>query len=76
MTLAEDDTLAPEPSGDVVHWMEPGPLRLGSRDVPVAALAAFALGLVTAVAGFALYKYIEPRREVLPPWRWRRGTTH
>jgi hypothetical protein len=76
MTLAEDDNLPPEPSGEVVHWMEPGPLRLGSRDVPVATLAAFALGLATAVAGFALYRYLAPRREGLPPWRWGRGTTH
>jgi hypothetical protein len=76
MTLAEDDTLAPDPTGEVVHWMEAGPMRVGSHDVPVATLAAFALGLLTAVAGFALYKYLEPRREALPPWRWRRGTTH
>ena len=76
MTLAEEDIRPPEPTGEVVHWMAPGPLRLGSRDVPVTTIAAFAVGAVVAVAGLLLVQYLAPRREALPPWRWRRGTTH
>jgi hypothetical protein len=76
MTLAEDDTLPPQPTGEVVHWMEPGPWRLGSRDIPVGTIAAFALGAAMAVAGVLLFQYLAPRREALPPWRWGRGTTH
>lgn len=76
MTLAEDDMLPPQPNGEVVHWMDPGPLRLGGSVVRASAAAAFGLGIAATVAGYFLYRYLEPRREGLPPWRWRRGTTH
>jgi hypothetical protein len=76
MSYSADEILPEEPAGEVVHWMEPGPLRLGARDVPVAPLVAFALGVAAAIGAVLLYHYLEPRREALPPWRWRRGTTH
>ena len=76
MHEAVDDILPIEPNGEVVHWMDRGPMRFGSADVPAVAVAGFALGLVAAVGGFLLWRYLEPRREALPPWRWRRGMVH
>ena len=75
MTLAEDDILPPEPNGEVVHWMDPGPWRLPAG-VPASTVGAFALGVAAAVAGFYLFRYLAPRREALPPWRWSRGSIH
>ena len=71
-----DDILPNEPNGEVVHWMDRGPLRLSPTGVPTVAAAGFALGLAAAVGGFLLWRYLEPRREGLPPWRWRRGMIH
>ena len=76
MVLYADDILPDEPNAEVVHWMAPGPMRFGSREVPMTAIAAFALGVGVAVGAFYLFRYLEPRREALPPWRWRRGSIH
>ncbi len=76
MTVMADDILPIELGGEVVHWMDRGPMRFGSAGVPAVAVAGFALGLATAAAGFLLWRYLEPRREALPPWRWGRGSIH
>ena len=73
MTYAVDDILPEEPNGAVVQWMEPRPSSF--RPTPPT-LTAFALGLATAAIGFALFSYLAPRREGLPPWRWSRGSVH
>jgi hypothetical protein len=76
MTEIADDILPVEPNGEVVHWMERGPIRLGPTGVSATAAAAFALGVAAAVGGLFLYRWLEPRREALPPWRWNRGPLH
>jgi hypothetical protein len=69
-----DDVLPEEPTGELVHWMDAGPLRLTSR--PLAAGAAFTLGVAAGLGGLLLWQYLAPRRDALPPWRWRRGMVH
>ena len=76
MTVMADDILPEEPNGAVVQWMDPGPLRFGSREIPFATLAAFGAGIAVGVGAVLLLQYAVPRREVLPPWRWRRGSIH
>jgi hypothetical protein len=69
-----DDVLPEEPNGAVVHWMDAGLYRLPGG--PVTTGAAFALGLAAGVGGLLLWQYLAPRRDALPPWRWRRGSIH
>jgi len=80
MTLhTEDYTLdhASEPArAELVQWMEPGRLSLGTAGVSTAAVAAFALGAAAAFGALAAFRYLAPRREGLPPWSWRRGPLH
>ena len=76
MSAFADDILPEEPNAEVVHWMDPGPLRLGSREIPIMTIAAFAAGVAVGVGMIALFQYAAPRREALPPWRWRRGSVH
>jgi len=56
--------------------MEPGPLRLGTAGVSAAAVAAFTLGVAAAFGALAAFRWLAPRREGLPPWKWRRGALH
>jgi hypothetical protein len=73
MTLpTEDMAFEDAPSTEVVHWMEPGELRVGPVGLAAALAAGFTLGLAAAFAAL----WIVPRREALPPWRWRRGSVH
>ena len=69
-----DDVLPEEPNGELVHWMDAGPLRAAGP--PLTLGAAFALGVAAGVGGYLLWNYLAPRREVLPPWRWHRGSIH
>lgn len=57
---------------ELVRWMEPGPLRLQPTGLALTAIAGLAAGL-GAVAAF---RWLAPRREGLPPWKWRRGPLH
>jgi hypothetical protein len=75
MTLT-DDILPEEPNGEVVHWMEPRRMQMGPTGISATAASAFALGVAAAIGAFFLYRYLEPRREALPPWRWSRGSVH
>jgi hypothetical protein len=72
MTLPVEEFTPEAPSGDLVHWMQPGPVRLEPPGIAVTALAAFVLGVAAAVA----VGWLAPRREGLPPWKWRRGAVH
>jgi hypothetical protein len=73
----EPEEFTPDPSnGELVHWMSPGPLRVGPGGLSATAVAAFALGVATAAGAYAAFRWIAPRREGLPPWRWSRGPTH
>jgi hypothetical protein len=60
-----DDVLPPEPNGEIVHWMEPRPLRLGPTGISLATASAFALGALTTVAVLGLMHWLGPQRE--PP---------
>lgn len=73
MTLPIEEVTSEAPSAELVHWMQPDRLRLGPQAI---AAAAFALGVIAAVGAFAAFRWLAPRREGLPPWRWRRGPLH
>ena len=62
MTLPTEEYTPDAPSGELVHWMEPHRTGLGPAGISTGALAAF--------------RYLAPRREGLPPWKWRRGALH
>lgn len=76
MSLHADDVLPEAPTAEVVHWMEPKRLQLGPGGISATAATAFALGVAAAVGAFALFRWLAPRREGLPPWRWGRGPLH
>jgi hypothetical protein len=69
-----DDVLPEEPTGELVHWMDAGLYRLASPKLTAG--AAFAIGVAAGVGGYLLWRYLAPRRDALPPWRWRRGSIH
>ena len=72
MSLPTEDFEPEVPSGDLIHWMAPGELRVGRAGLA----AAFGVGLAVGLAGLAAFQWLAPRREGLPPWRWRRGPIH
>lgn len=74
MSLPTDEILREEPNGELVHWMRPGHARMVPTAAPAA--AAFALGVLATVGAYALFRWMAPRREGLPPWRWGRGPLH
>ncbi|WP_041373650.1 hypothetical protein [Phenylobacterium zucineum] len=76
MSLPTDDILPEEPTGEVVHWMEPRPMQVGPAGISAAAATAFLVGVAATVGAFLLWRYMAPRREGLPPWRWGRGPLH
>ena len=76
MSLPIEDYAPEEPSGELVHWMGSGEFRVGPAGLSAAALAAFALGMAAAFGALAAYRWLAPRREGLPPWRWGRGRLH
>jgi len=76
MTLPTEEFTPEAPSGELVHWMEPHRTALGPAGISTGALAAFALGVAAAFGALAAFRYLAPRREGLPPWKWRRGALH
>jgi hypothetical protein len=58
--------------GELVHWMDPKPMRLGPAGITGTALAAFTLGAVTAVAVLAAARWLGPVREMVIERRARR----
>lgn len=74
MSLPTDEILREEPNGELVHWMRPGHPRMAPAAAPAA--AAFAVGVLATVGAYALFRWMAPRREGLPPWRWGRGPLH
>ncbi len=77
MSLSNEE-FPPQPAGngELVHWMDGQRWRLGRAGVAPDVAGAFVLGIVAALGTVALLNYIVPRREALPPWRWRRGRLH
>ena len=76
MSLQIEEYAPEESSGELVHWMAPGQLRIGPAALSATAVAAFALGVAAAFGALAAYRWLAPRREGLPPWRWGRGPLH
>lgn len=76
MTLSTDEHTQEPPSGELVHWMEPGRTTLGTARLPAPAVAGFVAGIAVALGALAAIRWLAPRREGLPPWKWRRGALH
>ena len=76
MTQPIVDFTPEEPSGELVHWMAPGNVRLRAAGVAALAAGAFALGVAAALGVLAAGRWLGPRREGLPPWKWTRGSLH
>jgi hypothetical protein len=66
-----DDDLPAELKGEVVHWMEPRPMRLGPGGVSLAVAIAFGLGAAAALAALAVVQ-VQKRRPLRPGWPRRR----
>ncbi len=56
---------APAANGELVHWMDRGPLKVGAAGVSITAGAAFTLGVAAAVAVLALAHWLGPERAVV-----------
>ncbi|MDB5435440.1 MAG: hypothetical protein JWR47_1697 [Phenylobacterium sp.] len=65
-----DDLGQPGPDGELVHWMDPKPLRVGPAGVSATAAGAFVLGVATTLAVLALTHWLGPERVLQRP-RWR-----
>ena len=76
MTYPTEDFAPDEPSGELVRWMAPGSLHLRAAGVAALTVGAFALGVAAALGMLAAGRWIGPRREGLPPWKWTRGPLH
>jgi hypothetical protein len=66
-----DDLGQPAPDGDIVHWMDPKPLRVGPAGVSATAAGALVLGVALTLAVLALTHWLGPERVLQRP-RWRR----
>ena len=53
-TYPIEDVTSSEPSGELVHWMEPGPLRVGVPGLSATAAGAFLLGMGVGAAALAI----------------------
>jgi hypothetical protein len=67
----EGPVAAPEPDGELVHWMEPRPLRVGATGLSATAGVAFTVGVLATVVALALAHWLGPEREVPLPRRRR-----
>jgi hypothetical protein len=76
MTQPIEEFTPEAPSGELVHWMTRGHARLEPPGIAVTAVAAFTLGVAAAVGTLAALRWLAPRREGLPPWKWGRGPVH
>jgi hypothetical protein len=71
-----EETIRPSPAeaanGELVHWGDPKPLRIGPAGMSATAGVGFALGVVAAVSVLALIHWLGPERVVeLPRRRFR-----
>ena len=57
-----EDLEQPAADGELVHWMERPPMRVGPAGVTITAGAAFTLGVVAAVVTLALMHWMGPER--------------
>ncbi|HEY8003505.1 MAG TPA: hypothetical protein VIE16_04715 [Phenylobacterium sp.] len=70
----QDDVQSAEPAaqlngedatGELVHWMEPKPLRVGPAGATAIAVGGFALGVGATLAALALADWLSPDREIV-----------
>ncbi len=59
-----DNLEQPTTDGELVHWMDRPPLRVGAAGVGLTAGAAFTLGVVATVTTLALMGWLGPERVV------------
>lgn len=59
-----DDLSQPAANGELVHWMDRPPLKVGPAGVSMTAGAAFALGVAAAVGVLALLHWVGPERVI------------
>lgn len=59
-----DDLGQPAADGELVHWMEPRPMRFGPAGVSITAGAAFAAGVAATVVVLTLLHWLGPERAV------------
>jgi hypothetical protein len=71
----DETTPAPAPAanGELVHWMDRPPLRVGPAGVSMTAGAAFAFGALAAVGVLALLHLLGPERTIEVPGFRRRA---
>jgi hypothetical protein len=62
-----DDVLPEEPSGELVHWMEPRPLSVGAAGITLAVAGGFVLGMATALIVVGLSRVGGPERRMTLP---------
>ena len=62
-----DEVLPDEPSGELVHWMEPRPLTFGPAGIALAVGGAFALGMATALIAIGVSRLAGPERRMSLP---------
>lgn len=52
-------------NGEVVHWMDPKPLKVGPAGMSAAALGGFVLGVAGTLTMLALMGWLGPEREIV-----------
>ncbi|MBS0360956.1 MAG: hypothetical protein JSR98_06220 [Proteobacteria bacterium] len=70
-TIEEADRAPPLSNGEMVHWMEKKPIRVGPAGLSAAALGGFAFGVAATVSVLALMGWIGPERDLPDPRRFR-----
>jgi hypothetical protein len=61
-----DEVLPTEPNGEIVHWMDPKPLRVGPGGLTMTAAGALLIGAAVTLGVLAFLHWREPREELEP----------
>jgi hypothetical protein len=62
---APPEMAPPGPTDELVHWMDPRPLRAGPAAITLTAAGCFVLGIGAAVGTLALMHWLGPERELV-----------
>jgi hypothetical protein len=60
-----EEALVDEAETDIVHWMEPKPVRLGPGGAAAAVVGGFALGVIATLAALALARLLDDEDDVV-----------
>jgi len=66
---AADGPAVSDADGELVHWMNPRPLRVGPTGISATAGVAFTFGVLATVVALALAHWLGPERAVPTPGR-------